>query len=65
MESITKTMSPRLTDILISVASFAVLLLLIVVLPMFLSPGIAYLTALIIFIIVIGYAGIMMNRKTK
>ncbi len=65
MESITKTMSPRLMDILISVASFAVLLILIAVLPMFLSGGIAYLTALIIFMIVIGYAGIMMNRKTK
>jgi hypothetical protein len=51
MESITKTMSPKL--------------LLIAVLPLFLSAGIAYLTALIIFMIVIGYAGIMMNRKTK
>ena len=58
-------MDPRLRDILISVAAFAVLLLLIAVLPLVIGGGIAFLTALIVFIAMISGAGIMVNRKAK
>ncbi|MDD1704757.1 MAG: hypothetical protein LUP97_06000 [Methanoregula sp.] len=65
MENVTNTMDPRLRDILISVAAFAVLLLLIAVLPLVIGGGIAFLTALIVFIVMISGAGIMVNRKAK
>jgi len=60
-----KTMDPRLRDILISVAAFAVLLLLIAVLPLIIGGGIAFLAALIVFIVMMSVAGIMVNQKPK
>lgn len=65
METGTKAMDPRLMDIIIAVAAFAVFLLLVELLPMFLNAGIAYLGAIIIFIIIMAVAGIMINRKAK
>jgi hypothetical protein len=65
METALNTMDPRLKDIIISVAAFAVLLLLIAILPLFLSAGIAYLAAIIVFIIVMSGAGILINQKAK
>ncbi|MDD1705581.1 MAG: hypothetical protein LUQ12_00920 [Methanoregulaceae archaeon] len=65
METVQKAMDPRLMDILISVAAFAVFLLLIMVLPFLINPGTAYLAAVIVFIIIMSGAGIMINRKAK
>jgi len=65
METVRKAMDPRLMDIIISVAAFAVFLLLIAVLPLLLNAGIAYLAAIIGFIIIMAVAGIMINQKAK
>jgi len=65
MENVMNTMDPRLRDILISVAAFAVLLLLIAVLPFIIGSGIAFLAALIVFIVMMSVAGIMVNQKPK
>lgn len=65
METAWNTMDPRLRDILISVAAFAVFLILIATLPMFLSAGIAYLAAVIVFIAVMATAGLMINQTAK
>ena len=65
MQNVRKTMDPRLMDILISVAAFAVLLLLFAILPIFLNAGIAYLAAFIVFIIVMSGAGLMLLQKAK
>ncbi len=59
------TMDPRLRDILISVAAFAVLLLLIAILPFIFGGGIVFLAALIVFIIILSGAGLMVNQKVK
>jgi hypothetical protein len=65
MENVLNTMDPRLRDILISVAAFGVLLLLIAILPLIFGGGIAFLAAIIVFIIMMSGAGIMVNQKAK
>jgi hypothetical protein len=65
MENARNTMDPRLRDIIISVAAFAVFLILIAILPMFLSTGIAYLAAVIVFIVVMAAAGLRINQTAK
>lgn len=65
MENARTTMDPRIMDIIISAAAFAVLLVLIEILPLILNEGIAYLVAIIVFIGVMSMAGIMLNRKAK
>ena len=65
METGTKAMDPRLMDIIIAVAAFVAFLLLIALLPLFLNAGIAYLAAIIGFIIIMAVAGIMINQKAK
>jgi hypothetical protein len=65
MENRWNTMDPRLVDIIIAVVAFAVLVILMVLLPLYLSAGIAYLIAIIIFIIMISGAGIMINLKAN
>jgi len=65
MENIWNTMDPRLMDIIISVVAFVALLILMVLLPLYLSAGIAYLIAIIVFIIMMSGAGIMINLKAK
>lgn len=58
-------MDPRIMDIIISVAAFAVFLLLIGILPLFLNAAIAYLAAIVVFIAIMCIAGIMINQKAK
>jgi hypothetical protein len=65
METVRKAMDPRLMDIIIAITAFAAFLLFIMILPIFLNAGIAYLAAIIAFIIIMSAAGIMINRKAK
>jgi hypothetical protein len=65
METVRKAMDPRIMDIIISVAAFAVFLLLIGILPLFLNAAIAYLAAIVVFIAIMCIAGIMINQKAK
>jgi hypothetical protein len=65
METVRKAMDPRLMDIIIAAAAFAAFLLLIEILPLFLNTAIAYLAAIIIFIVIMASAGIMINQKAK
>lgn len=65
MQTAQKTPDPRIMDIIISVAAFAVFLLLLLFLPSVLNAGIAYLAAVIVFIIIMSGAGLMINRKAQ
>jgi type II secretory pathway component PulM len=65
MENKWNTMDPRLRDIIIAVVAFAVLVILLVLLPLYLSAGIAYLIAILVFIIMMSGAGIMINLKAN
>lgn len=55
-------MDARVLDILSAVVSFAVFLVFVLVLPSFLEPGIAYLLAIVIFILTMSAAGVSINK---
>ncbi len=55
-------MDARLLDIASAVAGFIVLLICILLLPSFMEPGIAYLAAIVIFILAMGGAGFYINK---
>lgn len=55
-------MDSRVIDIASAVVSGVVLLVFILALPTFLEPGIAYLVALIVFIMTMSGAGFYLNR---
>lgn len=55
-------MDARILDILSAVVSFIVLLVFLLVLPAFLEPGIAYLLAIVIFILTMSGAGFYINK---
>ncbi len=56
-------MDARLLDVVLGLMSFFVLVALLAVLPIFLSAGLAYLIAIIVFILVLSGAGYMVNEK--
>ena len=59
-------MDPRLLDVLCAIGSFVVFLLLLIGLPYVMGPalaGVAYLVAIVAFILVISGAGYMVNEK--
>ena len=56
-------MDARLLDVVLGLMSFFILVVLISVLPMIMSAGIAYLVAIIIFILVLSGAGYMVNKQ--
>lgn len=56
-------MDARLLDVLIGVTGFAVLVILLAVLPLVISAGPAYLIAIIVFILFLSGAGYMVNEK--
>lgn len=55
-------MDARVLDILSAVVSFIVLLVLFLVLPMVLEAGIAYLLAIVLFILTMSWAGFYINK---
>ena len=65
METVRKSMDPRIVDIAVAAASFVVLVILLWILPMVLNDGIAYLATIIIFAIIMSAAGLYLNQKAK
>lgn len=56
-------MDARLLDVVLGLMSFCILVALLAVLPLIMSAGIAYLAAIIVFILVLSGAGYMVNEK--
>lgn len=56
-------MDARLLDVVIGLTAFIILCILLAVLPMLMVPALAYLAAIIIFILVLSGAGYMVNDK--
>lgn len=58
-----KTLDVRILDVIYAIGSFVVFLALLIVLPKIISPGIAYLLAIIVFIVVMTGVGYLVNEK--
>ena len=56
-------MDARLLDVIIGLSGFLVLIVLLAILPMVMVSGIAYLTAIVIFILFLSGAGYLVNEK--
>jgi len=56
-------MDARLLDVIIGLSGFFVLVVMLSVLPMMMVSGIAYLVAIVIFIIFLSGAGYLVNEK--
>jgi hypothetical protein len=56
-------MDARLLDVIIGLSGFLVLIVLLAVLPLVMVSGVAYLTAIVIFIFFLSGAGILVNEK--
>lgn len=56
-------MDTRLLDVIIGVACFAVLLVLLASLPVVMEAGVAYVVAIIVFILSLSAAGYLVNRQ--
>jgi len=56
-------MDSRLLDVIISVLNFCILVVLLALLPMVMEPGVAYLTAITIFIVGLSGAGYLVNKQ--
>jgi len=62
-ESKTPVMDSRLLDVIIGLSGFFILVVMIAILPMIMVSGIAYLAAIVIFIIFLSGAGYLVNEK--
>jgi hypothetical protein len=56
-------MDARLLDVIIGVIAFLILIALLALLPMVMVSGFAYLTAILLFILVLSGAGYLVNEK--
>ena len=56
-------MDARLLDVIIGLAGFFILIVLVAVLPMIMVAGLAYLAAIVIFIVFLSGAGYLVNEK--
>jgi hypothetical protein len=56
-------MDARLLDVVIGIACFIILLVLLAVLPMIMEAGIAYVAAILIFILALSGAGWLVNKQ--
>jgi hypothetical protein len=65
MQTKTQGMDPRIKDIAAAAVSFAAFLGLLLALPAVLDPGIAYLSAIVGFIIVMSVAGYFTIEKLR
>jgi len=62
-ESKTPVMDSRLLDVIIGLSGFFILVVMLAILPMIMVSGIAYLAAIVIFIIFLSGAGYLVNEK--
>ncbi len=60
-----KTVDVRILDVIYAIGSFLVFLALLIVLPEIMSPGIAYLLAIIVFILIMTGVGYLVNEKIR
>lgn len=65
MQTRTQGMDPRIKDVAAAAVSFVVFIVLLLALPALLDPGIAYLSAIIGFIIVVSVAGYFTIEKFR
>jgi hypothetical protein len=56
-------MDSRLLDVIIGLAGFFILIVMLAVLPMIMVAGMAYLAAIVIFIVFLSGAGYLVNEK--
>jgi hypothetical protein len=56
-------MDARLLDVIIGLSGFFILIVMLAVLPMLMMAGIAYLGAIVIFIMFLSGAGYLVNKK--
>ena len=56
-------MDPRLLDVIIGLSGFFILVVMLAILPMVMMSGIAYLAAIVIFVIFLSGAGYLVNEK--
>ncbi|OPY36722.1 MAG: hypothetical protein A4E35_01830 [Methanoregula sp. PtaU1.Bin051] len=56
-------MDTRLLDVIIGLACFALLLVLLALLPMVMEAGIAYVTAIFLFVLALSGAGYLVNKQ--
>jgi uncharacterized membrane protein YphA (DoxX/SURF4 family) len=56
-------MDARLLDVIISVTCFCILIVLLGLLPRFMEAGVAYVSAILIFIVTLSGAGYLVNKK--
>ena len=56
-------MDARLLDVIIGFSGFFILVVMLAILPMMMVSGIAYLVAIVIFIIFLSGAGYLVNEK--
>ncbi|MFA4849080.1 MAG: hypothetical protein WC626_05070 [Methanoregula sp.] len=56
-------MDARLLDVIIGVIAFLILVALLAILPMVMTAGIAYIAAIIVFILALSGAGYLVNEK--
>jgi len=62
-EAKTAVMDARLLDVIIGLSGFFILVVMLAILPMIMVSGIAYLAAIVIFIIFLSGAGYLVNEK--
>jgi hypothetical protein len=56
-------MDPRLLDVIIGLSGFFVLIVMLAVLPMIMMAGLAYVAAIVLFIMFLSGAGYIVNEK--
>jgi len=56
-------MDARLLDVIIGLSGFLILIVMLAVLPMIMVAGVAYLSAIVIFILFLSGAGYLVNNK--
>ena len=56
-------MDARLLDVIIGVAAFLILIAMLAILPMIMIAGVAYIIAIIIFVLFLSGAGYLVNEK--
>jgi hypothetical protein len=56
-------MDARLLDVIIGLVCFAILVILLAVLPIVMDAGIAYLISILVFILALSGAGYLVNKQ--
>jgi hypothetical protein len=56
-------MDARLLDVIIGLSGFLVLIVMLAILPLVMVSGVAYLAAIVIFILFLSGAGYLVNEK--